>query len=562
MAPRNIPQPHATPRRRRSLCRALFASSALAIAAGIGGFAYLHRAPASAPTAASNGASPESTTALGGLFALAHVGARPAGRVPGDVTHFTLTLDSDIAIATDGKRKPIGGMRTSGTLAERTLQATADGVVSLLAVEGASVTFGNAHQSDIETALAAGIVVERNPQGTTTRVRLPNSVSSNGARVLRTIADLYQWTPPGAAPEWSASEATSLGVSSAKYTRADSDHVRKAFDVADAPGARASMRGELLATMDGPRVASLHGEETIVVRESASIATNHVSLDRTQSGSDLATAMRVSGSLEEAYGPWMALDAPLPRSTGDDDATLDGKIAGRSLEQLQEALTKGDRVAVARATDALGAYARLHPEACAGLAQQAAAGDPKDAATHARVQALVLAGNPEAQRGLFDVAKAWKDPQDSGAVIAAIGTVTSPTSETADHLRAVRLDQDVPPVAARNADVALGNVASKLRDSDPTRADAIAADIGDRLSKESDPADVVSSLVALGNSHSERAHDVAAQYLQTGDPMVRRVAVYAYGRNMDDDARARIKQIAESDPDPNVRDEAARMLGS
>lgn len=70
------------------------------------------------------------------------------------------------------------------------------------------------------------------------------------------------------------------------------------------------------------------------------------------------------------------------------------------------------------------------------------------------------------------------------------------------------------------------------------------------------------ALVALGNGGSERAVPVAAAYLESGDPMLRRHAAWALGRIGGSGAVDALRERAAREPDQSVADELAAALAA
>jgi HEAT repeat protein len=209
---------------------------------------------------------------------------------------------------------------------------------------------------------------------------------------------------------------------------------------------------------------------------------------------------------------------------------------------------------------ALSAYLKDHPEAAARVAREIAARSRDDRYGQALLRALVRDGGPESQRAMVDLVKQWKTDARAIDVLPLLSLPYRPTRETEDFLVALRADTSAASLAP-SVDSALGAIAGQLQDSDPARADAIAARFEDQVRSAKDPFHLEQALVAMGNTRSERILDMASQFLTSEDLDVRRAAVFALGRAPDaPDTRAALEKIAANDADQTVRRTAQRAL--
>jgi hypothetical protein len=294
-------------------------------------------------------------------------------------------------------------------------------------------------------------------------------------------------------------------------------------------------------------------------------ADEKVSLRRTRTEGNLARAMAVAASVEESFGPWMAVDAPPPANPDAQQRELERVAGTRSFADVELLLDRVDSdVALQRDLQrSLWARLRLHPEETAALGRRLQTLKPDSAAARLLLGALVQAGTPEAQRTLVSAAEQARGERTAMAsIVSSLGSLETPTMDTEAFLRSVQDDPTKSDGLAHTAEVALGNVAEHLKSSDPGRADGIIDDLAARLEKDKDPAEAAAAFAALGNARSDRVTSLAPAFLHDEDPNVRRMTLYALDRAGSDAARALIEQIAASDPDPTIRSAAAKMHGT
>jgi len=492
------------------------------------------------------------------------IAARPSRAMPGDVARYELTLDTDAAVADGaGLRAPMHA-RTTGELVERAIQVTPTGAVSVLTVDAAEGP---------REILGRGIVVERDARGAVTRARLPLGAGANDAGALLSLAAHLSMSAPAAAEaQWDAREATAHGTRAAHYERGEGGAFVKRVLGITAPtrgrSAIANETGELRGALDDRGVlVSLTGvvhEEHRVASAIIARMTTTLTIVRTSTERDLARAVALSASLDDAYGPWQSLDAPLPRSKEDDTRALANIAGARTAGDVDALIARAnakDAAARKEIGEVLWAYLRLHPEATAAIGARVAKMKPNDGAAKLLANALVSTATPEAQRALVEIARAWKGDEAARAIIAGLGIAPSPTRDTEEFLRAT-LEENGDPNAAHASAVALGNVADHVRKDDPARADAIAADLLERAKSATGPTDQSAALAALGNARAGGAAEIAGPLLRSADAQVRRMAAFALGRSGDPAARALLEECIKRDPDETVRREAADALGT
>jgi HEAT repeat protein len=507
--------------------------------------------------------------------------ATPAASRLGETRRYDARIESRVSLspgqpqgAGDGPRSFV--QEVSGPLAELALNPS--GSIALVAVPGAVVTIAGQRQPAIESALAKGLVVQRDARGRVSRVRLPRSAgTANGA--LRSLAMLVEWTAPdGEARAWEASEATPQGEAAVRYeigddaadgapfTRRIERLTRPARDrsvLGLVPSESATLRGRV--DRAAARVVSLNGEIAAEYSSptKAVVASGRTTVTLTGTGVDRdpAAALAAIARLDAEYADWTDLaDTPEPDAADARASAAEMFGAGRSLDELLRALDSGDDVERARAQVALAFYVEAHAGTAARLGREITQAPREDRRGRTLLGVLARAGGPEAQRAVVDLVKEWRDTPRVVDALPLLGQVEHPTRETEDFLRGLQADPAAKGIGA-TVDTTLGALASRLQGSEPGRADAIAERFEERLKASSDPGQQQESLMALGNTRSERILDVAPGLLASDDADVRRAAVFALGRAPDEEGtQALLEKAANDDPDGRVRAAARRAL--
>lgn len=453
--------------------------------------------------------------------------------------------------------------------------------ISRVSVDDAEVALVGERQPRIERALAQGILVRRDPRGRVERVRLPKDADASSDAALRMLPMLLEWTrdeqaPAGATSSWDAEEATVDGDAAVHYELAEHageapaftrriDRLTRIGRAAPGPALVPSESGTLRGEVDlaAGRVAMMRGDLGWVRRTAAAEVfaegRTEVAFERAAVTIDPDAAARASAHVEEVFGDWVALgDASAPR---DAQALLRADILGsQTLAEALRDLDATDAAASAHAQRYLRAYLDEHPELAARLAREIADLPRGSRGSLARLGALASHGGPESQRALVGLVQQWKGTDRGSEVLVLLAQAHAPTLETESFVRGLQTD----PAAAGMVPLAqstLAAMAGQLQDSDPARADAVAADFEARVRAASNPVDLTQALVCLGDTRSERIADVVPQFLSSDDPSVRRAAVFALGRAPDEAGTSpTLEQIAQSDPDDRVRAAALRAL--
>jgi len=203
----------------------------------------------------------------------------------------------------------------------------------------------------------------------------------------------------------------------------------------------------------------------------------------------------------------------------------------------------------------------LHPESCAALGQKLSAAAAKSVTMRVLTGALSVVGNPEAQAALVSAIQAR--PTDWAALsmlIPALNEAGAPTPFAEDTIRELAYESSNPDIAS-TAQLTLGTMARRLAETSPTRADRIVNSLIEQLNS-SRSADLTRQiLLALGNAGSVQAVPVIIKFIHDSAPAIRAAAVSALRWIDSDQTNQQLIAALTSDPDSDVRFEAATALG-
>jgi len=207
------------------------------------------------------------------------------------------------------------------------------------------------------------------------------------------------------------------------------------------------------------------------------------------------------------------------------------------------------------------ALLRLHPERSKDVAAALVGiASFQDRSFMILASALAATGTPEAQAALRDAiagTAARHDNQD--VLVAELGNLERPDRATEALVR--ELAAHGGNDESRNvAELALGNIAQALTASEPDRADALVSEALHKAQIATALDDRIVSLHTLGNTGSPRSFEVLRA--AAGDPDARiRQAAAAAMRALDvPDVEPLLLALADHDPEPAVRAEAASSL--
>lgn len=407
------------------------------------------------------------------------------------------------------------------------------------------------------------------------------SVTFNGASTppqrhrVRNLLALFQFQlPTEAAATWVARETDLNGVWPTRYrvvgTRRGVIRCEKQTQGGALAGGMAMKRTGLMGarfdTVAG-RLLEVHGRQKKQVtmgdwsvgREDAdfSLALTGVELH------DNARSVSVARSLAAVRA-----HAMLSSLGGRDEQALDRlaslrrRVAGTSLPAVMARFHDNPNGTVAELLEAsrqLEAYLELDPEAAAlasvrGLALLG----PDTAAFSSIATALTTAGNRAAQEALQQAMAARGD--DVHAVrrlIPHLGMVQHPTAPSEAFLRGIT-ERHVGEDVAATAHLSLGIMGSRLRESEPERADKLFVDARRQLNAHHDD-DLF--LRVLGNMGNPRQPEVVKPLLKGDDAAARALALSSLRFVDTQEARDILLNAAQSDPSSDARMRAVEALG-
>lgn len=227
-------------------------------------------------------------------------------------------------------------------------------------------------------------------------------------------------------------------------------------------------------------------------------------------------------------------------------------VDGASLSDLLATYgaVRGDQHAEGYQYLRMAALFRIDPAAAADAGARIRAGADREQ-TQLLAGALGSAGAPAAQHALSGLAR---DPGlDEGTraqAVIALGLSANPTEEALAALRAVV--RGPAGDLREGALLAMGNLALRLRSTDPAGAAAIVDELVGLLATAASDAERASVIRALGNTGDERIVGVIAAHLRADDWTIR-AAVYWSLRQIPTADAARLLVGGLSDPGSGVR---------
>lgn len=269
----------------------------------------------------------------------------------------------------------------------------------------------------------------------------------------------------------------------------------------------------------------------------------------------------------------------------DPEAEDRAMVAGRSFEQLTQAVTKASREEVWQkrtiARRDLSAMLRLEPERAEAIGEKLRAGSDHPDVQRSYVEALVGASTPEAQHQLASIMgdrEATRGLRDQ--IIQGSSFVGAPTPELVATIVALSKDKEEPASTQEGSLVALGAIVGNLGDSD---SDAQQEQLGDLLDRADErltvdafaqefgrdggageERNIVRWLEALGNTRSEEILPILDRATQTESAWIKSTAYLAMRHLKSEKATQLVTYGVLHEWDSNVRVkavEAARILG-
>ncbi len=463
-----------------------------------------------------------------------------------------------------------------GQVTETCVENTADKQVFSLEfseLTGEAIAGGRLPAGEL---LAGTSFVELTPDGIVQTIRFAEAMSSLGQNIVRDLMSHRSMKlHPGAATQWRSEEVAIDGPYTAEYrierVIGDSTELRKRRRSPSAAIAGAPQRPRaryLDATQAAIRIAHAwladldSTTDLSVVSGPKVIGTSrtHVVL---HGGPATPRPIERLGALLTAMRASRAVVGDLAAS--DVDQRLDDKIQRDELGG--ETWTTLWAKATSTEPDApklflqMRALFKLDPARCKDAAAALAGlASVKDNAFTITASALTAAGTPQAQAALRDAITACAAKRDHQEVLLAeLGNLANPDRASEAFTRDIVAHHGDGEI--RNvAQLALGNMARALVDSEPDRGEALVGEALQQIQGARTLDDRMVSILTLGNTGSRRSWDALRAAASDPDFRVRQVAASALRAVEGDDVEQLLLALAVRDPEPSVRAEAATSL--
>ena len=451
----------------------------------------------------------------------------------------------------------------------------------VIAVNDASA---EAEGREVETSLAAGLVVEHAPAGQVMLVHFPPSASALARSFGRALVSWLQTTlPRELARTWSAHEVDTNGAYVAGYARiGEGGSFRKTKrtgamteDQAGFPTAvRGATRYRSVTEIDFDRelgaAKEVAGEEWVeAVFGAFTLGTTRSTFEaeltnqRTLDAPALAALLAETTAIRD--GEATPLDAHDPRIQLAAKREASERWLGKAT--LPEILRSLHAEPGTPSSDRhfnsflqLSAYAFLHPESCMRIAELLAPLAPNGGEASVILEALSSTGTPEAQAALVSALfGATTKVSTKLRIVATLGMLAHPTEASEAALRKVRVEASDADLSATAA-LGLGIMAKTLASGAPKRAAAIVDEAIARTTGENDERQLIIDLSALGNTGSSRVAATVLRSTRSAVPAVRAQAAFALRLVASDDAETALLAMLEAEDDLTVRARVARAL--
>lgn len=328
--------------------------------------------------------------------------------------------------------------------------------------------------------------------------------------------------------------------------------------------------GELIIAFDlkSGRLREVRGQEA----ESLTVADKEVA--RVESRIDVRLIADEKGSSSELAASRLALDpawparpfVPLTISISGEESELAVQRSALG-EATLESLLADLRAAIGEGrTRDTALYLRfkalvfLHPEVCPSLAEALERSGPDSLTADVIGGALGVVGHPEAQAALAAAILARRDdPVFVSRTVPFLTMARRPTDAAERAL--IDLAENPAGMDVRSAALfGLGTMARNSRESDPGRADRIAARLLSRLREPMPEAEADIVLKALGNSGSAKALPAFTVYAKASSAGLRAAAMTGLRFVDAPEADRLLIEALRSDPEASVRIAALRAL--
>ncbi|HLK57263.1 MAG TPA: HEAT repeat domain-containing protein [Chthonomonadaceae bacterium] len=522
---------------------------------------------------------------------------------------YTGTAHADIRpLFSDQNSKPTGDdlvndlkIHWHGDLLMTVLDPTPDGYRVVYRWRADTIT---AHVNSLEapsmvTQLQEGldkeILATLDPHGRIVSVRLDPALDPFVQGAVRALMALPQCVlsthPEGSAQPWEAEEDDPNGVAMMRYTptgvpaewNGGRVTLRKTY-LRYLPSQEPPLAGDHPVERDfqtegdrtirfdagAGRVESQQIEETQTTRVAGKvIATTqtHFALQFAgQEGvpAEELTALRAQCGERERNVPAMALSVQPTRA--EQEAVVQRKALGAATpKELLGQLEQAERLADATLDTTplalkLKALVSVHPEVCTLLSRKLALAPAGSLTMRLLTSALDSVGSQEAQSAVVAAIEARPDDWPAlQRLIPPLGAAPAPTPEAQAILEALAAHSGQASIAS-TAQLALGSMAFHMAQNAPERAAQIVDETIERLVQAKQTTLVTRLLLTLGNAGSPRSAPALLSYLASGDPEIRAVAAYALRWIDTPTVNAKLETLLTSDPQPQVRLQAANSL--
>jgi HEAT repeat protein len=442
------------------------------------------------------------------------------------------------------------------------LAVTPRAVEAAVELAAARAVLSGVAAPDLAALLGTRVLAVFEPSGALARIEFPAGVTgADRASIAEILYGLQVVLPPGAGAAWDTRERDAGGYYRAAYRREGDgvEKVRTAYLAGGEPGAprREIVRSRATAApaRDHGWLAALAADEGLRMRDAGGNVVvesqTHITL-RFLPGAPapLPPGEDTPGSLRAALARAGAAGAGFWETRARRLQAAAFEAQGTTLAALVAAVTS-DPKPMARKHE-LAAYLKTFPSEAAKLPALVAA--TRDTAARARlVNALELAGTPEAQRALGAIltSPAQADQDRLRAVVAMAG-LGAPDAATVDLLWA-QVSSAAGGISEELSNTSLLALGTLSHNTPPERGAAIRARLRDELARAAGPGTTRIVLHALANAGEAAAAAQVEPYLAAPSPMVREAAAEALGALAAGEARPALAAALAAEPEAGVR---------
>ncbi len=454
-----------------------------------------------------------------------------------------------------------------------------------------------ADAANIKSDLEKPIFALLSPQGKIISVLLDANIGKTSRGYIMSLLSLVQFVFPEndeyKVGKWRVPEEGPNGSFIAAYSRqkpkkgtivAESSTIFSKTKIRYLPQPKKSMtrtieiettiipKGKLIARFDfaNGRVTSISGAESenfLINKKSVGHSKNTINFSfqsKERVGEDEISSLKAKLAEMSAANSAIPLSAKASAEERErasfekdlGDSTLEGLLADLKSAQA----TAGPKFDYTPLFLKFRALVYLHPETCVKIGEVLGNAEADSLTMKVLSTALNSIGSPEAQAALVSaVRKHSADEKTLFKLLFMLSTVEKPTMLAEDALRDLAYGSPNPNIKTM-ARLSLGSMARRLINTEPQRASIIVKTFMHDLSSSSSFDSKKQSLLALGNAGSDEALPSIEPFTKDSDPNLRAVAVRALRFMKITAAQDLIIKALTSDPEANVRLEAANAL--